>query len=367
MRYINKYLRSLKPYKTASHKIWTVGQEERRSILKLDWNEASVPPSPAVNRAISALLEHPDFFNLYPATYNSELMHALGRYTGLPCSNIQYFASSDSLHEYIARTYISPGDPVMILWPSYDNFRLTAEANGAVVHYSELGEKFSFAAEAFALDIERFRPSLVYVCNPNNPTGTYIEPNALEEIIAANLDAMFVVDEAYIEFAGESVNHFVLKYNNLLVTHTMSKAFALANFRFGYLVSCEDNISDISSVRNSKNITTFAQTAVIAALSDVKYMKDYAEEVCAAREEFTEKVNTEFFGRLYAYPSRGNFVLVRCENNALKARILAGLEEHNIFVRNVSQSESLRECFRVTIGTRKQMQRVIEALKEIIR
>ena len=78
-------------------------------------------------------------------------------------------------------------------------------------------------------------------------------------------------------------------------------------------------------------------------------------------------LTAEFLGRLYAYPSRGNFVLVRCERTELKAGIIYVLEEHNIFVRNVSQSESLRECFRVTIGTRKQMQRVIEALKEIIR
>ena len=278
MRYINAYLRTIKPYSTASHKIWSVRPEDRDGILKLDWNESTLPPSPVVNEALSALLERPDFFRLYPSTYNAELLSALGRYTGLDPENIQYFASSDALHEYIARTYISPGGPVLILWPSYDNFRLTAEAEGAVIHYSELGKDFTFDAETFTHDIMKYQPSLVYICNPNNPTGTFIEPDILERVIAANSESMFVIDEAYIEFAGESVNSLVLKHDNLLVTHTMSKAFGLANFRFGYLVSCRQNISDISSIRNSKNVTTFAQTAVIAALSDVKYMQDYVHQ-----------------------------------------------------------------------------------------
>ena len=366
MQYMNKYLRNLKPYKTASHKIWSVTPDERAGMLKLDWNEATLPPSPAVIKAISALLERPDFFNLYPSTYNARLIEALSSYAGVPESNIQYFAGSDSLHEYIAETYIAPGDPVLILWPSYDNFRLTAEANGAIVYYSEMDEDFTFHPDALIHDIEMHNPSLVYICNPNNPTGSYAEPETLAEIIAAYPESMFVIDEAYGEFAGGSVNPLVLEHGNILVTHTMSKAFALASFRFGYLVSCAENISAISAARNSKGVTTFAQVAAIAALSDVEYMRSYVREVCEAKEVFTENVNSEFSGRLHAYTSRGNFVLVRCFPDRLKDAIMAGLEERNIFARNVSQSKSLHGCFRVTIGTCGQMKRVIKALREIL-
>ena len=366
MRYVNKYLRNIKPYSPASHKIWRVPTQERSSILKLDWNESTLPPSPCVNKALLSLLEQPDFFRLYPSTYSEEVMSALSSYTGLCRENLQYFASSDSLHEYIARTYISPGDPVLILWPSYDNFRLTVEANGAVVHYSELADNFAFDPESFSRDIMKYQPSLIYICNPNNPTGTFIEPYVLERLIAADTDAMFLIDEAYIEFAGESVNPLVLRHNNLLITHTMSKAFGLANFRFGYLVSCEQNIADISGIRNSKNITTFAQSAVIAAFSDMNYMNSYVQEVRRAREYFTENINAEFAGELHAYPSMGNFVLVKCIDERMKHKILGGLEEQNIFVRNVSQSASLSCCFRVTIGTCEQMNRVLHALREII-
>lgn len=366
MKFLNKYLRTLKPYKTASHKIWTVPPDERKQILKLDWNEALIPPAPAVKEKLLALIEHPDFFSLYPSTCNSELINLLSSYTGLPAENIQYFASSDSLHEYIAKLYIAPGDPVLILWPSYDNFRLTAEANGARLFFSELGQDFNFELEAFTRDVLNCKPSLIYICNPNNPTGTFIERGMLEGIIAANPEIMFVIDEAYIEFAGESANPLALKYSNLLVTHTLSKAFALANFRFGYLVSCAENISDISSIRNSKNISTFTQTAAIGALSDVNYMKNYAEEVKLARNDFIEALNSEFADELHAFGSMGNFVLVRCKTYELKVKIIAELEELNIFVRNVSQSKTLHECFRITIGTRKQMQKVIEAFRKII-
>ena len=131
-------------------------------------------------------------------------------------------------------------------------------------------------------------------------------------------------------------------------------------------MSCASNIRDITGIRNSKNITTFTQAAVIAALSDAGYMKSYAEEVCMAREEFIASVNSEFSGKLYAYPSRGNFVLIKCADEKVKAGVIAGLEENNIFVRNVSQSESLHECFRITIGTRGQMRRVCEAVRRII-
>lgn len=115
MKFPNKYLRNVKPYKLASHKIWKVQPEERTSILKLDWNESTIPPSPLVKERIYKLMEEPMFFNLYPSTLNEELLSLLSDYVGLPMENLQYFNSSDSLHEYICKVFISVGDPVVIL------------------------------------------------------------------------------------------------------------------------------------------------------------------------------------------------------------------------------------------------------------
>ena len=166
MKFPNKYLRNLKPYKLASHKIWSVSPEERPEILKLDWNEASIPPSPKVMERIQKILQEPCFFNLYPITYNEELHNLLSAYVQLPKDNIQYFGSSDALHEYICKVFISAGDPIMILGPFYDNFRLTCQANGADVYFSYYNDDFSFDADKFESEINKIEPAVVYICNP---------------------------------------------------------------------------------------------------------------------------------------------------------------------------------------------------------
>ena len=153
MKFPNKYLRNLKPYKLASHKVWAVTPNERQQILKLDWNEATIPPTPLVKERIEALLQEPSFFNLYPTTYNDELLSLLAQYVGVPKENVQYFGSSDVLHEYICKAFISVGDPVMILGPSYDNFRLTCQANGAEVFWSNYEDDFTFDNQRFEDDI----------------------------------------------------------------------------------------------------------------------------------------------------------------------------------------------------------------------
>ena len=143
MKFINKYLRNLAPYKVASHKVWEVSDEKRKSILKLDWNEATIPPSPKVKERLKKIVEKEDIYFLYPSTNNDEILQRLSIYTKLPVDNIQYFASSDSLHEYLVRMYITVGDPILILGPTYDNFRLTSQTQGAIVHYFNYDEQFN--------------------------------------------------------------------------------------------------------------------------------------------------------------------------------------------------------------------------------
>lgn len=133
---------------------------------------------------------------------------------------------------------------------------------------------------------------------------------------------MFLLDEAYCEFSGMTVKDLVLKYKNILVSRTMSKAFGLANFRFGYLLSCVDNIELISKIRNPKNITTFAQEAVIGALSDIPYMENYVKEVCKAREWFYTKMK-RFAAECKVYNSFANFVVLKCATVELKISYLS--------------------------------------------
>lgn len=364
MSYINKYLRNFKPYSLASHKVWQVSPEERRKILKLDWNESASQPSPLVKKRLLELLEEDDFFNLYPSTNNEHLIDLLASYVGLPKENVQYFGSSDSLHEYIAKLYITVGDPVLIVWPSYDNFRLTAEVSGGHVFYYNFNDDFTVSEKGLAEMIGKTEPSLVYICNPNNPTGHLFSVPFIESLLKRFTDTIFLIDEAYYEFAGpdSTCAHLVSRYDNLLVTRTMSKAFAIANFRFGYLIASAENIRYISTIRNPKNITTFAQEAAIAVLEDADYMRNYVKEVTEAKKYFIREARS--LPGVTAYESRGNFVLLKFPSYEEKIAMRDFLAAGDIFVRNVEQSPSLHSCLRVTIGPMDAMERVIGRMKE---
>ncbi len=361
---INKYLQNIKPYKTSSHKIWDVSPNARRDILKLDWNEATVSPSPLVTKRLAALLKEPCFLNLYPNTANPRLMEMLVKYTGLPADNIQYFASSDVVHEYIARVYLCRGKSILIQSPAYDNFRLTAQSTGAKVYFSDIDAKtFTFDERKFERDLKQIKPDLVYICSPNNPVG-YVTPNEyIEHLLRTYPNTLFLIDEAYIEFSTTpSAGVLVPKYENIIVTRTMSKAFAMANLRFGYVLSAAKNIQSMNSVRNPKNLPTFTQEAVIAALSDVKYMHNYARQVNAAKKYFIDAIRT--MNGITAFDSAANFVLMKFDSYGHKANMFRWLKQHDIFVREVSQNPMLYKCLRITIGTREQMARVIKCMTD---
>lgn len=364
MRFINKYLRNLSPYKVASHKIWEVPSEERKKMLKLDWNEATVPPSPLVKERLSKLVNQQEVYYLYPSTNNVELLDLLATYTSLPKENVQYFASSDSLHEYLVTMFVGVGDPILILGPTYDNFRLTCESQGAQIYYYDYSSNFELDKIAFKSKIKEVTPSLVYICNPNNPTGNVLDKEYLQELITNFPDTIFLIDEAYYEFYGQTMSNYVLAHPNLLVTRTFSKAFALANFRAGYLIANTENILQISKIRNPKNFTTFTQEAVIGVLSDTAYMKNYVKEVLIARDYFENKLKDSAIVK-QIYPSQGNFLLVEFKDFDIKMKVYNVLSENNIFVRNLMHSNLLMNTLRITIGTKEQMERVLSIINTV--
>lgn len=364
MKFINKYLRNLSPYKVASHKVWEVSNDKRKEFLKLDWNEATVSPSPKVKKRLLTLVDQENNYYLYPSTYNEELLQRLSMYCKLPIDNIQYFASSDSLHEYLVRMYINVGDPILILGPTYDNFRLTSQSQGAIIHYFNLNDSFKLNKDFFIENIHKVNPSLVYICNPNNPTGNLVPKELIAHLLEIFPDIIFLIDEAYYEFSEVTVSDLVTNHPNLFVSRTFSKAFALANFRAGYLISDTNNIQQISKIRNPKNFTTFAQEAVIAVLSDVDYMRNYVKEVKEAKDYFYNYLQQISFVKK-VYPSSANFLLIEFIDFESKMQVFNLLNENNVFVRNLTHSNQLINCLRITIGTLEQMKKVSEILNKI--
>jgi histidinol-phosphate aminotransferase len=361
INHINSYIEKIKPYKTASHKIWDVNASERNDILKLDWNEATIPPSNKVRNRIKKLTEENNFYNLYPSTDNRELITLISKFLQIPEKNVQYFAGSDAIHEYLAKIYIKENDKVLIQSPSYDNFRLTIEACGGKIFYSEINENFTFNKEKFEKDLEDIKPNFVYICNPNNPIGYTHSINYIEKLLINYPSIMFLIDEAYVEFSKNSTKDLVLKYENILITRTLSKAFALANFRFGYLISSKKNIKIVSSIRNPKNISTFAQEAAIGTFLDIQYMEKYVEEVTRAREYFVNKLK-KYERFLIPHDSKANFIIIKFKENKIKSEFIKFLSKNNIYIRELKQSSLLYDCIRITIGTSEQMERVLKTI-----
>jgi len=358
MSYINKYLRNFKPYKVASHKVWTVDPAERTSILKLDWNEATYEPSPVVKERLKKLLET-DFLNLYPATYNAELHQLLSDYVGLPKDNIQYFASSDSLHEYISKLYITVGDPALILWPGYDNFRLTAQVAGAHVMFFELNDDFSFDAEAFEAKIERKQPSLVYICNPNNPTGLLLEKDYICYLLKKFDTTMFLIDEAYIEFdADKTCKDLVLEYENILISRTMSKAFGMAALRLGFLIGCASTIARIRPYKVPYNVNSLTQMIGKIVLHHQEEMKDNITNIIKERERMYKQIQSMSLTNVQFFSSHANY-LYGTSNN--KQTFLQALKEKRIIIRDYADSDA----FRITIGTQKDNTQVLSIIQSV--
>ncbi|MBR1633772.1 MAG: histidinol-phosphate aminotransferase family protein [Lachnospiraceae bacterium] len=211
---------------------------------------------------------------------------------------------------------------------------------------------------------------LVYICNPNNPTGTLIDSDSLEIWIKEFPETLFVIDEAYSEFSGVSMNQSTLKYENLLVTHTMSKAFGLANFRFGYLVASEKNIQKISDIRNAKNISTITQVAVLAALKDKAYVMKYVKEVNRAKDELITRLKKTTKSVQYrVFSSRANFFIIKFNDEKIKKIVHERLADFHIYVRDLVHGSPVENSLRITVGTRAQMdvfyEKFVLILKEL--
>ena len=365
MKFLNPFIEQLKPYQVASHKVWEVSDSERNDLLKLDWNEGSIAPSPKVKEELVRLVSDESLYRLYPPTYSERLMQLLSDYTELPEANIQYFGSSDSLQEYVSRAVLYQGDRVLVVGPTYDNFRLSAEAQGAHLTFLEMDAPFDFNSVEITHRIASLREEsgglkMVYLCNPNNPTGSGMSENALLGLIESYPEVLFFIDEAYFEFGGVTVSKYVTRLSNLLVSRTFSKAFCLAGFRIGYLMGDADLVAGISKIRNSKSITVFAQAAACMALEDIEYMRNYVGEVTSARKVFQQFL-MGYPEKVVPFSSTGNFVLMRFQSAEIKESVLTHLSQQGIFVRNLTHSKKLDNCLRISIGTRDQMQRVMEA------
>jgi len=327
----------------------------RQGKLRLDFNENTVGCSPLV---IEYLKQHltADALTVYPEYVNA--MRELAAYFAVAPGELLLANGTDEAIQVLINTFVDHGDDVLLLKPSYAMYRFYAQLAGASVR------EIDYAPEDLAFPLEQFiaeiRPATkaILIANPNNPTGSGINVDAIRLILDAAPQAAVLIDEAYFEFCGVTALPLVRQYPNLFVSRTFSKVFGMAAMRCGCLFSSIENVRWMHKAQSPYSVNMLAALAARAAIQDREYIANYVTEVLAAREmvyQGLRKLGIPF------YPSQANFVLFRAGDRAIPIR--DALRERGVLIRD--RSYEIPGCVRVTIGNRAQIERFLRELEAL--
>ncbi|MBL7073638.1 histidinol-phosphate transaminase [candidate division KSB1 bacterium] len=354
----NNFIQNIAPYNSRRPDVVAYDKRDN-NVLKLDWNECIVAPSPKVINSILSFVRMKNALNWYPDVEAKALKEGLSRYVALPTNFIEVFNGSDAALEYITRVYLNQDSDVITPFPYYDNFRIYVLSCGAKIEIIKFDDPFKVELDKITKAIST-KTKLIYIINPNNPTGVFINPEELKEIIFLHRNTLFVIDEAYYEFCGKTTASFVTTFNNLIVVRTFSKAFGLAGARCGYIISQPENIKAINKIRVGKSVNSIAQVAALAALRDIDYMKRYVNEVKKSKKFVVNYLKQKGYK---CVDSHANFVLLRVDN---PSKIVQLLERKDVYVRSRDTISQMKGFIRITIGTLEIAKRLCSILNSIL-
>ncbi len=327
----------------------------RAGKLRLDFNENTVGSSP---RVIAALREQLDPAGLAVYPEYGEAKEAVARYFHVQPEQFVFTNGTDEAIQVFLNTYVDDGQEVLVMRPSYAMYRFYAEVAGARIREVEYPPpQLEFPLQA-VLDAITPDTRAVLLANPNNPTGTGISMLGIERILRRARKAVVLVDEAYYEFAGVTALPEIERVPNLFVCRTFSKVFGMAAMRLGCLFSHPANVAYLHKAQSPYSVNTLAVMAAQAAVRDAQYVEKYVAEVLAARELLCYGLEAL---QIPYVPSSANFVLARLGKRAIPVR--DALRERGILVRD--RSYEVPGCVRMTVGTREQTRRLLDALEEI--
>lgn len=348
MKY-NKNIDVIQPYIVSKGAEISSTEEE---WLKLDWNEATIQPNPKLLDDINKFCKTNKLFN-YPDVIAQELKKQIAHYNSVDVENIELFNGSDSALNTIFSVFIDNSN-VLLFEPTYTQVKPFINLYGGNIISSEISNIFTSHDYQFD-DIDK--ADIIYIVNPNNPTGNLIAKSTILNLVDKYKNKLFIVDEAYYEFSNVTVVNEALNYNNIIVTRTFSKAFALAGLRLGYIVANKKLLQLINKVRNSKDINSIAQIGALSSLNNISYIKKYSSEVQQARSFFIEQLRNLNYE---VANSESNFVLVKVHNSD---NFIKYLNNNKILIRDRSSLTNLKNCVRITIGNFTQINKVIDIIK----
>ena len=351
MSLVPKHIKKLKPYVAGKSK-----DEFRRKYgdinpIKLASNENSLGCSP---KSIERVQEYLESCNRYPDSSGYKLREKLAKKHDLSINNVIIGSGSEGIMSNIMRTFLHGNDKIISSRNSFIGFRVLADASGYDSAWVPM-DKYHYDLDAIARMIDP-QTKIIYLANPDNPTGTFFNRNQFDKFMQKVPDRILIIlDEAYYEFAKQSCTHLVVSHKNLVVTRTFSKAFGLASVRLGYCMAHPDTLSDIRKIRNGKAVNALGQLCGIAALDDLDYLQSRIDEMNDAKKFFIDNLPNYY----HAIDSDANFVLVKTPDSK---KVLDKMKENKILIRDRSAFDNLENCVRITIGSKKQIIRVLDVM-----
>ncbi|WP_394405445.1 histidinol-phosphate transaminase [Streptococcus sp. 20-1249] len=332
-------------------------QPKSDKMIKLNTNENAYDPSPKVLEALA----HFDGNSLrkYSSLDQAALRQALSSQLQVPADQIIVGNGSDDILSMAFLAFFN--DNLSVLFPdlTYGFYKVWADLYHIPFKEIPLTETFEIDGSAY----QQPNGGLV-ITNPNAPTGIYKPLEELEEIIAANQDVVVIVDEAYVNFGGQTALPLLDKYDNLFITRTFSKDAALAGLRVGYGIGSSKLIAIINAIKNSVNpynVDAVAEVVATAAVEDWAYYEGNCQQIMTTRDWFTQGLLDLGFEVL---PSQTNFVLAKSQTVSA-SYLFQKLEEKAIYVRYFPKVARLRDYLRISIGTQAEMEEVLAEMERI--
>ena len=327
--------------------------EGRSDKIRLDFNENTTGCSPAVRRALAKLTSKQ--LAMYPE-YQAPTAR-LARYFGVRPEELLLTNGGDDALRVFFDTFVEPSSGVLICEPTFPMYRYYAEIYGARISVLRYGGEMEFPLESVIATLRK-KPRVVFIANPNNPTGTLIQEEELRRILKASTHTAVVIDEAYAEFSGFSVMRWIKKYPQLFVARTFSKAAGLAALRLGAVIACEKSLSVVRRAMPPFPVNLAALVAAEAALNDGVTRLRYVLQVQVLGAWFASELKKL---DVKTYPSAGNFLLANFGPTG--PVLFRKLEKEGILLRE--RTKDMGPGFvRITIGTSAEMKKLVSAIRK---
>jgi histidinol-phosphate aminotransferase len=327
--------------------------EGRSDKLRLDFNENTMGCSPAVGRALARLSSKQ--LAMYPE-YQAPTKR-LAKYFGVRAEELLLTNGGDDALRVFFDTFVEPGTSILICEPTFPMYRYYAEIYGARILVQRYGREMEFPLDD-VLAALRKKPRVLFIANPNNPTGTLLRPSGITKVLKAASHTVVVLDEAYAEFSGFTAVPWIRKYPHLFVARTFSKVTGLAALRLGAVIGCRASLALVRRAMPPFPVNLAALVAAEAAVEDRATMHNYVREVQCLRPWLATELKT--LG-VKTFPSAGNFLLANFGVGG--PELLRKLEKQGILLRD--RSKDMGPGFaRITIGASSEMKRLINSIRK---